>query len=284
MFFHPIHQTICYNTIDKIHYDFALYLIENDLVDEEKVQIFITDEQNRIIETNRIREQQETEYKKKYEQEIKAKAEFVVWLNNEAASYNNTEKLNLLKEIFLNETGGFGGGSIRLLVLIDNFDDMMCKAELKSWLSYFNTASLKTFFHITGINLGKTDKEIQKKLDEITSKDFTGMIPYKKKKERTEVEQVTFYKFINNEFQECQGEEIKKHELDLYITKNAKGYYSLTEGQSGCCIGQGNTKQEMYESFENLISRNGIDKIKGMIQDMINKHGISPKYRQEVAV
>lgn len=138
------------------------------MTDEENIQKCITEEQNKIEEEKRKQEELEDQRKQQEQKRI----EFDNWLNESAKQYSDNEKLGLLKEIFINETGQFGGGAIRLLVLIDNFDNLMCKDKLKEWLNYYNTASLKAFSHLTGINLGKTNKEIQARLDSITSKDF----------------------------------------------------------------------------------------------------------------
>lgn len=276
-------------TVEKTLHDFAVYIIENNFLDEVKVNTFITAEQDKIENEKRLKEEQETKEKEERERKEKEKVDFENWLNIETLNYNDEVKLNLLKEIFLGELGQFGGNSIKLLVLIDNFDNPMCKDAIKSWLGYYNTTSLKVFFHITGIRLGTTDKEIQVRLDNITSKDFTGMIPYKKRaeqKEKEEVEQVIFFKRMrNNEFEECMGEHIKKYGLDLFVSVNrTTGYYTITEGKTGCGVGQGNSKKEAFEQFNNYINRVGIEALNKNIQETIDRNGISPKYREKVAV
>lgn len=278
-----------YWTIEKTLHDFARYLLENDFLNDEKAEAFIIAEQNRIEEQGRIKAEQEAKEKMEKEQRERQQEEFTAWLNTEAANYNNSEKLELLKEIFFAETGQFGGGSIRLLVLIDNFDNPLCKNKLREWLSYYNTASLKTFFHLTGINLGRTDKEIQARLNSITSKDFTGSISFKPRKERTEKEQEVFYTYSFNsndnqyEFQECRGEYFSKYGLDFFISKTNKGY-NITEGKSGLSATKGNTKQEAIDSLIETINRVGIDELNNIIERSISRTGISPKYRQDVAV
>ena len=265
--------------IEKTLYKFALYLIENDMTNEENIKRCITEEENKLKEEQELKEQQE----KQKQQQEQEKVNFENWLNEEARKYNNTEKLDLLKQIFLAETGQYGGGSLRLLVLIDNFDNPMCKEKLRSWLSYYNTASLKAFFHLTGINLGRTDKAIQERLNSITSKDFQGMISFKPRKDKEEKELETFYTFsfdsLNNkyEYQECLGEHFKKYGLNFFISKSNKGY-SITEGTSGLNAGTGKNKQETLSQLAENVNRIGIDRLQEVINNSIKKNGISPKY------
>lgn len=159
----------CYWEIQKTLFDFANYILENDFLDEKKVKNLILTEQNKL--------QQEKQKKLEQEQEEQEKRiKFNQWLTEAAQNYSNTRNLQILENIFIKKFGGYSPNSIKLLVLIDNFDDPQCKEEIKDWLAYFNTASLKTFEIITGIKLGKTDKEIQAKLDQITSKDFRKIV------------------------------------------------------------------------------------------------------------
>jgi hypothetical protein len=273
-----------YWVIEKTLYDFANYLLNNDLLDDEKVKLIITEEQAKI----KLEEEEKAEQEEKQRQQAKANQEFEGWLIEQAKNYNDTKKLGLIEEIFLNETGQFGGGSIRLLVLIDNFDNPLCKNKIKSWLSYYNTASLKTFHHITGISLGKTDKEIQAKLDNITSKDFQGMIPYKKRKEKIEKGSEVYYENHFNsmtnewEFAKREGIYINQCGLDLFITKFGKKY-KITEGRSGYIIADGSTEQEALENLKNNIERIGVDKVKERIQELVERTGLSPRYQEKSA-
>jgi hypothetical protein len=277
-----------YSPINKTEYDYACYLYNNDFTDDKKALAFIESENER---KERVRQEQlEAEQKAQIEAERKEreKEQFDLWLSNEAYDYKDQEKLALLKEIFLAETGQFGGHSKRLLVLIDNFDDPQCKAKLKDWLSYYNTASLKTFFHITGINLGKTDKEIQARLDNISSKDFTGMIQFKARKKAEQKEQnlETFYIYtfdsVKNgyEFQEVLAEPFSKYGLDMFI-QNKNGTYTLSESRTGLAMSRGNTKTEMLDELKKAIDRMGIDKVNEQIEQFISKNGLSPKYQEQ---
>ena len=77
------------------------------------------------------------------------------------------------------------------------------------------------------INLGKIERNTRKAYN-ISSKDFTGMIQFKARKKRGEVEQKemeTFYIYIFDsvkngyEFQEVLAEPYTKYGLDMFIQK-----------------------------------------------------------------
>lgn len=276
-------------TITKTEYDYACYLRDNNFTNNEKTIAFIKAENEKKQEEEQAKIEAEQRAKEQVEKEKQEQEQFESWLSEQAEAYNNQEKLALQKEIFLAETGQYGGHSKRLLVLIDNFDDTQCKTKLKDWLSYYNTASLKTFFHITGINLGKTDKEIQARLDSITSKDFTGMIQFKARKKRGEVEKKemeTFYIYIFDsvkngyEFQEVLAEPYTKYGLDMFIQKS-NNTLRISEARTGLLIARGNTKTEMFDELKRNIDRTGIDKLNEQIEQFITTNGISPKYQEQ---
>lgn len=284
-FIDPKHNVECYSEINKTLYEFACYLLENDFLNEQKVLEYITEEENRFQAAKQIeleRQQKEQEERERREQE---RINFKNWLTEQANNYNNTEKLELQKEIFLNEVGTYNTNAIKLLVLIDNFDDPQCKDELREWLAYYNTASLKTFFHITGINLGHTDKAIQERLNNITSKDFQGMIkfkPRKQKEERIEKEIITetFYIMIPSpspHFEEVTGEAIQKHGLNLFI-RESNGKYLLSECKSGMLVCSGGTKKEVFDNLKRIIDQYTLEGINKRLNELIDKYGISPKY------
>lgn len=275
-------------TITKTEYDFACYLIEKGFTDSTKVLSFMEVEQAKKQAEEYARIEAERQAKEQKEKKKQEQEQFKNWLNEQAEAYNDHEKLALQKEIFLAEIGSFGGNSIKLLVLIDNFDDPQCKAKLKDWLSYYNTASLKTFFHITGINLGKTDKEIQVRLDNISSKDFTGMIQFKARKKAEQKEQnlETFYIYtfdsVKNgyEFQEVLAEPFSKYGLDMFIQKS-NNTLRMSESRTGLLIARGSTKTEMFDELKKNIDRIGIDNLNEQIEQHIKNHGISPKYQEQ---
>ncbi|MBD5589127.1 hypothetical protein [Clostridium botulinum] len=271
-----------YYTINKTLYKFAKYIIDNNFTDDTIREDFILKEQQeknkqqQLQKHKEIHEQQERELKEKQEQEFKE------WLKKEIQNYNNIDKLNLVKQIFINENGRYLESVLKkILILIENINNPLCKEELISWLHGRNKTSKKVFYHITGIKLPTTDKETKQMLEKLTFNDYVGMIEYKPRKKPQQKELKTFYKMIRlpkSHFEESLGEEIVKYGLTMYLTKT-NNKYALTEARSGCDITGGRTKIETLNNLKNFINKYGIDKIKDMIKEQINQNGISPLFR-----
>lgn len=275
--------TVFYH-ISKTLYDYAIYLLENDFIDEQKANAFIVEEQNRIELEKQKQIEQEQKQKEEQQARIQAAEDFKNWHNEQASNYNNTEKLDLAREIFLNEIGQYNDFQLkRLLVLIENIDNPDCKVYLKNWLHSGNTASKKIFTHITGIRLHPTNKRTEAILDTVIAKDFTGMLPYKKRQEKVKNEMTdTFYKMIKipePHFEAVRGEYIKKYGLDMFITESEVEGYALTECKSGLLITTAKSKQLLFEKLKKLIEQYSVEKINEMIHRAIERTGLSPKYQ-----
>jgi len=271
--------------ITKTEYDYALYLIDNNFLDEQKVKEFIAVENNRLLQIAQDefnQKQQEKEHKETLEIQ---KQEFDNWLNEQAENYSDNVKLDLAKIIFLDKQGSYNELYLcKLLVLIDNIDNPMCKHQLISWLHNDNTTSKKLFYHITGVKLPPINKGTVEILDELTLSDYQGMILYKKRKPNTNKEIITdtFYRLVKKypdyHFEVAIGESISKYGLDMFIIQN-NGKYQILESRSGALFATENTKTELMSKLKSLIDRYGIDHINKLIQDSIDKFDISPKYR-----
>jgi hypothetical protein len=270
-----------YNSITKTEYDYCNYIIANGFIDSTKVDQFIIDEQNRIkaeqeAQANTERLQQETE-----QREIKEQEQFKIWLAEQAAQYNNTAKIELQKQIWLNLIGNYGSHAIELLVLIDNMDKPRCKAELKQWLHLHNKASLKTFEYITGIKLGSTEKEICAILDSVTQDDFKETQEFKphKKHEQNRQEE-TFYILYEKHYLECFGIPFSKYGLDLFIREHDKKMI-ISEARTGLLMSAGKTKVEALEQLDQTMTNFTLEKINQLLEQSISKYGISPKYQEQ---
>lgn len=263
-----------YLELNKTEYDFANYIIENNFTKEKAVN-YITEEKAEIQRQEQLLQKQVEEERQRKIQKEKQKEEFKEWLQSQAKNYPKNEKYNIAKDIFIDEIEFFQDRQVELLVLIDNFDNLLCKEELKNRLSYNNIASLKTFYHITGIRLGRTNKAIEEKLDSITSKDFTGIVKYKKKP--IPEGHKKFYKIMGDKsFVEAYGEHIELKGFDLYLT-TSQGLYTLTEGRTGVIITQGCSRDEAIEKFNKVIE-DSADMIKKSIKELIDQNGLSPIY------
>jgi len=267
--------------INKTLYDYACYLIENDYINEQKAKEFITTEKTKEIEKIKIKlEQEQKKENCRLNQQIEQQ-NFENWLDEKIKQYDNEEKYALAKTIYSSEIGQTNEFFIKkLLVLIDNINDLKCKDMLKDWLHNHNKTSKKVFYHITGIKLPNTSKSTITLLNNITVEDYKQVIPYKKRAENKEIITEIFYKlFIIPEphFVECQGEYLKKHGLDLFITED-KNQYTLTEATSGAKLVSANTKNRLMMLLNENIDRFGIDAIKQKLNEFVEKYGMSPKY------
>jgi len=173
--------------ITKTEYDFALYLLDNNFLDEQKVKEFIIAENNRLLQVAQDEFNQKQQEKERKETLEREKQEFDNWLTEQAENYNNNDKFNHAKNIFLDIQGQYNELMLcKFLVLIENIDNPMCKDMLKSWLHNHNTTSKKVFYHITGIKLPATDKGTMPLLDSLSIVDFQGNVPYTKKQSRVD--------------------------------------------------------------------------------------------------
>lgn len=163
-----------YKEINKTEYDFANFIIKNEFLDEQKRIDFIKTEQDKKqAEEKKQAEAKQAEQDKKQAEEKKKEA-FEFWWQAEAIKKieDNCKDIKTIKAIYESKGIGWQNHMIKLLVMIDNFDRVDCRQELKDWLHHYNVASIKSFETITGVKLGKTDKEIQAKLSRISKADF----------------------------------------------------------------------------------------------------------------
>jgi len=277
--------------ITKTEYNYALYLLVNNFLDEQRVKEFIIAENNQLLQSVQDefnRKQQEKERKETLERE---KQEFDNWLIEQANNYNNDDKLDIAKNIFLDIQSQYNELMLyKFLVLIENINNSMCKDMLKSWLHTNNPISKKVFYHITGIKLPSTSKSTIPLLDSLNVADFKGIILYTKKQSKVdklkkEVITDTFYKLVRKpepHYEEVIGIPISKYGLDMFITQDANGVHNISEAKSGLLITNASKKNELMKKLKDIIEQYGVEKVNQMIQDQIDRIGISPKYKDVV--
>ena len=289
-----------YYSITKTEYNFAVHLVQNDFLDEQKVNDFITTEQKhlaKIAQEEFSRKQQEKQHKELLK---KQKQEFDSWLSEQAENYSDNTKFDIAKYIFLYYQGDYNELYLcKLLVTIDNIDILACKEKLKSSLYSHNKTSKKMFYHITGIKLPSTDKGTMEILDSLILSSYQGIVPYKKKQSKannsnndtqTQIKSPiteTFYKSIRKpspHYEECTGIPLSKYGLDMFITQHSDGTYQLSEAKSGMLMINADTKKKLMDKLKDIINQHGVEKINRLIQDNIDSNGIgiSPKYKDVV--
>jgi len=273
--------------ITKTKYNYALYLLDNNFIDEQKVKEFIAVENNRLLQLAQNEFNHKQREKERKETLEKEKQEFNNWLTEQAENYNNNDKLDISKSIFLDNQGQYNELYLcKLLVLIENIENLMCRDMLKSWLHNHNTISKKVFYHMTGVKLPSTSKGTIPLLDSLNTVDFQGNVPYVKKQSNVKKDIVidTFYKLIRtpkHHYEEVIGEHISKYGLNMFINQS-NDIYQITEAKSGVLITSASTKIGLMNKLKDIIELHGIEKFNRLIQESIDKYGISPKYQDVV--
>ena len=76
----------------------------------------------------------------------------------------------------------------RILTLIDNIDNDLCKDTLMNWLHNGNRASIKVFECITGLKLPKSNKERREYLRGLSKSNYIESVEFKPRKKATKKE------------------------------------------------------------------------------------------------
>jgi len=282
--------------VEKTLYNFAVHIVENGFTEKQKTTEFITEEQTKLAQLAQEefnRKQQEKQHKELLKQQ---KQEFDSWLSEQAENYSDNVKLDIAKSIFLDCQGDYNELYLcKLLVTIDNIDILACKDKLKNSLYSHNKTSKKVFYHLTGVKLPATDKGTMEILDGLVVTDYKGIIPYKKKQSKTSNNNTQsiapkteiFYKLIRRNssyhFEPITALPITKYDIDMFITQDEYGGYQLSESKSGVLIiANVFTKKELMSKLKSLIDQYGIEYAKKLIQDSIDKYGISPRHQDVV--
>ncbi|AAK79127.1 hypothetical protein BJV85_002844 [Clostridium acetobutylicum] len=267
----------------KTLYKFALYLKKNFKTIED-IKIYLKQEQE-----EKIKEQQEEKEKKLKEQQVLEKNknkenQFKSWLDNQILNFKDNGKLELAKDMFLNESNSYNESYLKKLIILTlNIDNPKCKEALKRVLWNGNKTSKKVFYCLTGIKLPLTDKGTYTILNNVSSKDYKGIQEYKKRQQHNK-DMRSYYKLVRDKqdinktsFKLSKGEYLKWQGLDLFIEK-CGGVYSITEGKTGVLlIGSEKTRKKLKGELKNLKSH--LEEIKKQINNSINSYGLSPLYK-----
>ena len=296
--------------ITKTGYDFALWLISEDLLTFDSIQERIETEKAAKEQSERDAAKAEQEQKAIAEAEEKAENEYKEWLYETTKNYGSIivdpyvkgitegEKVLIMRDIYLDIIGEYHERAKTLLVLIDNIGNPRCRRDLISRLHANNIASIKTFEQITGIKLAKTQKERSMQLETITKSDYTTTpkqyIP-RKPNEQAEYNDIFYIKQPsgdgnNIEFIESCGRLWKYNGYDFFITyaeKNKTAIYKITEGKTGVLVVRGSTLKEAKDTAREITNDMRGGKPLGtsfakIIEQNIKNHGISPLYKEMV--
>ncbi len=273
--------------IEKTLYNFAIYLITKELINEATIEAFVKYEQEqKETEQQRLEQEKLAREKVKKDQEEKM-IEFHSWINEQIKQYSNNSKMILMQNIWEDEIGNFNGDMIKLLIYIDNIDNSLygnlCRECLIGWLHSGNKISKKVFYHVTGIKLPATNKGTNKILNNITTSQYKSIIPYKKR-QKHEKDIQTFYKYIRQpypHFEECQAEVFNKYGLEMFIVSEDE-ICIISEAKSGLAIAKGITKKMAFNELKKLFNKYGLEGFNEQIEKAIELYGLSPRYKEEV--
>lgn len=283
--------------ISKTGYDFALWLVSEDLTTYDSVQARINEEitakekayQEELLATQRKIAEEEAERQ--------AENEYKRWLDETVRNYggiNTPEgaKIIIQRDIFMDIIGEYNDRAKELLIMIDNIETPRCRRDIISRLHNGNVASIKTFEHITGIKLAKTNKERQIQLEKITKSDFAEQPKqYKSRKvaEQKEFDTPFYICNINRETQKPEfihsfGRLWQYGGYDFYIQRDDKGLYKATEGKTGLRVAYGlSTLTAVYNAVKSVLEKYGANFDKTIAQN-IERNGLSPLYKDKSAV
>lgn len=145
-----------YFEISKTLYNFALYVLDKGLTNQDILNQFFKQEdeyKNLKMEDERAREEA---VKKARELENQKYEEFQEWLKQEIDSYGDENKVKIMTDIFNSNIGHITTKRVKeFLVYVDNIENNQCRQALKNILHIGNPTSKKVFHRVTGINIGQ---------------------------------------------------------------------------------------------------------------------------------
>ena len=276
--------------VTKTEFDFANWLIDNNIVTIEAAEEMEQKEQQRIKNLEDEKIKAEEEKRDKLNKAREEEQNFNLWLQS---AVNNLiaisdYRIDIVKNIFLDVVGTCSGFALETIVLVDNiFIDNKCKKELINRLNYHNIASKKAFYHLTGIKLPKTDRETKELLLNLAEEDIKNPIEYKMNagtnQGKNEGEFNIYYiKMATGEYEEVKGYKLEnKYNLELFYHE-LDGKYKITHMPTGISVINGiDRKEDIINNLEEVIKSNGIDKLKEIFNDAISQYGTVPNYHQQ---
>lgn len=277
------------HVITKTQFDFANWLIENNIKTEDDVRRLESMEDGRIKDIEDEKNRVEQDEKDKIESLKEEQNNFDKWLEDETKKVidNNDGRIALLKEVYMNELGRFFTKAIELIVLIDNIDDTMCKKELiHNRLHNGNKATKKAFSYITGIKLPDTSKGTSEVINGLSSKDFECKVSNAVNDVNSEISNIeddkndselsTFKIRVGSEMVRSVKGFILENDfsIPLFVHKHDSGY-NISHLPTGIAICVNiDSKNDLVKELENAIDRIGMDKLRGFITESINKFGV----------
>ena len=269
--------------ITKTEWEFANYLIDAGLTTEEVINDKVQAElRKRKREADKARKAKEDAERKRIEE-----VEFMRWLDDKALTYEPNNRAKLQDEIFADIYGDIQPFQRRSLVLIDHFDDPVCKGHLCPYLITQNKGTRKLFECLTGLKLPKTNKETQEFIAGITSADFKDPIPYKKRRQPKEKELERFYTARNGvngtEYDQVMGKGFRKYGMNLFFHEK-DCLTIISNSDTGFKITDGVNQKDALEKLKKSVEKNGKQLLQDKIAEVGEKYGWSPWSYEQKAI
>jgi hypothetical protein len=302
-----------YIELNKTLYDYALYLVENDFINNDKAKQFIENEEHGKAEAQRLENEQiekarkegsEKRLQEQEERKQRLEQKRAEWRNNgtELLQQFNIDPITKLLDDSWKEVRGiyttvskdefYTSMYDQLLILIGNQAACINNAQYhveninSDYPNNFTVKSNPTryfekeiLFSVFNINAQDGNRTITAKVKAVfENRSYKGGSSATKKP-KTE----TFYKYNAQErmFVPVQGEKLSIRQTDLFIYELDDKYY-INESQSGLMVAKGETKQQAKDNCCNRLE-NYKSKIETAIKQAISVYGISPLYRNEVS-
>lgn len=282
-----------YFDINKTLYEFANYILENGLLDEEKAKSLIQLEQQKREEIEKQKQREEEERRLQIEKEREEQ--------KRQREIKLAEWENIGKQLLTDEVKNLITATINnyWTKIIEVYPEINKEELIKNYLKNLpqrlgnyehmkNRVQYLIFDNINKNNLNNIiEKDIFMRIYNIEETDSKHTITAKIKafmegrEYKGSKPKEKFYRFVNGEFIEDFGDKVIIDEFVLY-GRVINGEYVLTEESTGAIFSKGGTKGGAVEKAKNNIEKHGVEKIKGMIGQLISKYGISPILKKAV--
>lgn len=270
--------------ITKTEYDFAIWMIENNLVTENNIKDYEIKEEN-IVLSKLAKEKEELE---KIEQERHEKMQdnikFEKWLEEQAKEYLDKKdaRIDAMTTIYNDNGLSMSINFIKIIVCIDNIDNIKCKSKLKEVLHTGNQTSKKVFYYMSGIKLPNTNKGTYDLINGLKKDDIKSCVPYKKKNIKNDKDfkdtQEFYIKKGTGVYEKVDGILFKnKYNMNLFINKAPLGNYCISHIDTGLTIGcTQSTIEGCIKEFYKNVKDDDVKKYFDMFEKAIKNHGTVP--------
>lgn len=313
-----MHEDDCYTEITKTAYEYANYLLKNNLTDEDNASQFIINETKEKEEKEKL--EREKEQKKREEQEAQREKEEMErkealakkrkkWFEIGEKVVSNFESNPIMevldnnwkeiKSIYVDEEK-----EVFYDNMIQKFTEMLgnesyCAYWLKFYINNENNQDLyKNDYTLRNNPMRKLEKEILFKAFSnvsVEDKDTTITAKVKAVFENREYKggkapkQHKFYyvkkdpETMTSTFVEAYGQKIIIDNIECYVRKE-DGKYIVTEAKTGLSIGGFNSNKNKAISIAKELIKKNREKMEQFINKQIERNGVSPLFQEQKAI